>query len=241
MSAPPLPTRCFCRGCVDTNAPTVCSVCGQEVRLGWRDGIKSWLHREPVEHLTILGHRYTQAAHDALELELDKPRERFVPTKTGFPLLFEIETYTTREHTIAKMAKAAREAAELEEEIETAPIPAPEVRSTPIEIGDPRLPGGAKTIINLARKNGWTAWATYARGPRVHSTTGALLEISDNVLVRLRLDGSERRAVGYWITKNDKPAFEFAWILRADLENRKYTTVSANSDELKAWIKGEDA
>lgn len=215
----------------------LCARCGNEVRWGWRPGLRApvrpgagfWMHREETDHIPVLGQMVTEEMRAEVDRQLDLPRTKEDGT-----------VYTTREFDIARMKKPAREAAEEEEEIVTEPIPEPEVRSTLIEIDDERMPGGAKQIINLARKNGWTVWATYSRGPRIHASLGTLLEVSDYVVVRMRLDGGDRRAVASWCSKSGKYEFEWAWPLIADFENRRYIAPPiANFEGLKAWIRGE--
>ena len=107
-------------------------------------------------------------------------------------------------------------------------IPPPEVYSTPIPIDDARLPSGARFLLKAA---GWTAWATYSRGPKVHSTHGNFLRMVDVVVVRARLDSGGRAAVACWYDKS----FEFAWLLgpRGTMPRR------VNSRALHSWIRGE--
>lgn len=178
--------------------------CGAEVRWGWRDGQKGWWHQAPVDHQPIFGHRFT--ADDAAEVErqLDLPRERLKPTKTDFPLLFEIETYTAREDRLKAMKKAKRnqllEEGLDEEEIERlhqVDIPEPEVRKTPIERADPRCVQGAKNLMNAAAKAGWEVRRlTYSRGPYL-GAAGQVLSISDFVVVGV-VDTDHRCGVASW-------------------------------------------
>lgn len=48
---------CFCSRCVPNSFRDVCSACGEEIRLGWRDGVKGFWHRENVDHIPVHGHR----------------------------------------------------------------------------------------------------------------------------------------------------------------------------------------
>lgn len=114
-------------------------------------------------------------------------------------------------------------------------IPEPEVRSTPIEPADPRMPGGAKSIIKLAVKEGWGFDAAYSRGPWMHSTRWVPIGISDLVLVRLglpSLDKPTELAVASWRDKS----FEWAYYWPA----RSAQPVRVNSAELKARIRHDE-
>lgn len=229
--------RCYCGRCVPNALPrdpyrAVCSACGQEVRFGGTVGALSWQHRDPVDHFPVLGHLLTRADAEATEAGLDAPRTAEDGT-----------TYTYREVQIAAIKdRKRREAAEKEAagddyDEEVHQIPPAEITSTPIDIGDSRLPGGCKSMLKLARKHGWTAWVTYARGPRVHGTTQALIEMSDNFVLRARLDGTDKACVASWWTKKGKPGFEHAYLVTIDRENQLLRTTPANSDGLKKWLK----
>lgn len=113
-------------------------------------------------------------------------------------------------------------------------IPPPEVTSTPIDLGDPRLPNGAKDRIKQARKEGWTATATYSRGPRTHSLHGTVLGISDYVQVKFRplVDRDCPAAVASW----QDGKFQFAY----QLDRTTHTATRIGSPALKALIEGED-
>jgi hypothetical protein len=55
-------------------------------------------------------------------------------------------------------------------------------------------------------------------------------------VMRMVLDGSPRRAVGFWCDNK----FTGAWLMVKNDEHRRYYTESvAGSTELKAWIKGD--
>jgi hypothetical protein len=212
-------------------ASETCAVCGQEVRWGHRDGVTGYLHRDAVDHHVKFGRL---VAHAELQAELDRELDRERVLEDG-------TVYTTRGWQIAKMAKAARLAAEEagrdpDEDAELHAIPPPEIYALPIEIDDPRLPGGCKSKLKLARKHGWEAWVTHSRGPRVHGTTQALIEMSDVFVLRMRLDGTDRAAVASWWVKNGKPEFEVCYLVTIDYDTGKLRTERANSDGLKAWI-----
>lgn len=196
---------------MNTRAET-CSVCHEEVRFGWRPGFTSpdpskgagfWMHREESDHMPILGRRFTAADKAEVERQLDLERERLVPTKTGFPLLFEVQTYTARGYFLERMKKEARarllEEGLDEEEIAALeiPIPEPEVRKTAIERSDPRCPQGARNLMNAAAKAGWEVRRlTYSRGPWLGSK-GNVLSISDLVACGV-VDSDRRYGVASW-------------------------------------------
>lgn len=104
-------------------------------------------------------------------------------------------------------------------------IPEPEVRATPIDIGDPRLPGGAKQVLKLARQHGWKDRTTYSRGPWLHAGNWTVIDISDLVLVRL-IRGREMLSAEWRNGKFLNPAWSWG-----DEPGKM------NSDELKARIK----
>lgn len=214
--------ECFCGRCHPTPAKDQCSRCGQEIRWGWRDGRQAYWHREDVDHATMQGHLHTQAdedAHNAVldEVRYDDPVIPFLPVP-----------YTIRERYAKKLDDDGEEVVE--------PIPAPEVVAEPVEKGSSWVPGGAKQIWNLAEKNGWTiVRATRSRGPRVHASHGTLLSISDFFQLKMRLDSEDRSAVASWTDGK----FEFAYNVTIHRDTKTLTADKANSDGLKAWIKGE--
>lgn len=218
----------------------ICARCGEEVRWGWRPSLTSpflpagfWMHREEsVDHTPVLGQVYTPEDMAADEAALDVERENFV-------IPFAPSYYTTRDVDIARMKDKeaqARAEADADGEWVAAELPEPEVMATIIDIRDERMPGGARTIMNLASKNGWDVWGAYSRGPHTHATTGALLRISDYVVVRM-LDAEQRRAVACW--RDGK--FQWAWLLEADRRATRYINHGkTNSDGLKSWIRHEE-
>lgn len=221
-----------------------CSRCGQEVRRGYRDGRLAWWHREAVDHEPVFGN----ASYDKAEVERQRhlPRERYVKVNPeGFPLLFEIETYTAAEVELKAMSKAARDrAAEEDEDAEPEhPLEPIEVRCTPLNLkgetvvtdvdGRERVtvtPGGARTLINLATKLGWdVVRLTYARGPYIGAKGGSL-GVSDSVVLVVRgpvLDGSNVYGVASW--RDGKS--QWAW----RVVDRKIDAVGARA--LSAWMK----
>lgn len=215
MAVPPRPTECFCRACVPNEIPSTgtiatCSRCGQEVRLGWRNGVKDWLHREDADHHAILGHMLLQSAVD----EWERRRHEVQYTEDGKP-------YTLVEWERKRMSKKKRDelsAAELDESddeeegsdvfepIEVHRIDLP--RSGRLLVGCPdgtvavaAVPGGARIIINLAKKQGWDVTRlTYSRGPYM-GAGGKSLGISDRVVLHVRgpvVDGNRLWGIASW-------------------------------------------
>ena len=126
-----------------------------------------------------------------------------------------------------------RELAELEVPEE---IPPPEVWATPVDRDDERVPQGAKNKLKLAAEQGWTAWATYSRGSRVHKTQGTLLGVSDFVVVRFRLDGTPKVAVAFW----EDGKMQRCYTAIRDDEKRRFIVAATNDAGLKAWLKQEE-
>ena len=86
------------------------------------------------------------------------------------------------------------------------PIPPPEVERRTAEPDE--IPRGPKTIVNLARKEGWEVWVTYARGPWQHAS-GELAGLVESLAVRCRR--GEQRVTGLWLHKMwlSDPGYEF--------------------------------
>lgn len=112
------------------------------------------------------------------------------------------------------------------------PVPdSPEVPATPIELGDPRVPTGCRSIAKLAAKHGLTVQRlTYSRGPWLGSK-GNTLSISDAVVLAVaspqRFDGCAVYALGLW----RDGAFEFGYIA-PQMEK-------VNSTVMRGWIKSD--
>lgn len=227
-----------------------CGRCGEEVRYGARGLILGYLHREDVDHAPIFGTPWTPEFEAQLEAQLDLPRERFVPTKTGWPLLFDIVPYTTREFDIARMKKAAREAAAAEaealepddDEEEGEEPGAIEVYSTPLPLREviivdtpngPRhvsAPQGLRTIANAAINAGWEIFeVTYSRGPYMGAKGLSLGTCDFTRLVVRPLDGSKRLGIGWWRDNKSTTAWR--------VEGGRIHRVGAKA--LKDWIKEE--
>ena len=240
---------CYCSVCRPTGTPMQCSACGEEVRLGYRDGQKGFWHRESVDHAPIHGHRITRAAAEAVER---RKREHVWYTDDGKPM-------TTAEYEVSKdpdTPRRKRRMAELrgEDPNWVEPIPEPEVRRTTVDIEDERVPGGARAIAKLlagitrvtpAGKSskslkhppmapGWELTRlTYARGPYL-GADGSALSISDSIVINAlgpEVDGGRAVAVASW--RDGK--FDTAYAGR--LVGRSVKVDPVNADGLKAWIK----
>lgn len=240
---------CFCGRCHPTEFANQCAVCGQEVRLGWRHGRRDFWHRDDVDHFTTFGHIRTPEEAEEAERQRHITREREVYTKTGFPLIFEIQEYTTAAYDRARMSKAAREALAAEEndgDVPVEPLPEPEILSTPmplkgsLTVGDREVPvpGGVRTIVNLAEKIGWEVTRlTYSRGPYMGAAGGSL-GTSDYIVMHVRgpvVDGHPLVGVASWRDGKSDSVWQ--------VENGHLTQSGARA--LAAWMKenprGQDA
>lgn len=240
---------CYCGRCAPTEFANQCAVCGEELRLGWRHGRRDFWHREDVDHFPIFGHIRTPEEAAEAERQRHIPRERHVYTKTGWPLLFEIQEYTTESYDRARMSKAAREAMEAEEnegEIPVRPLEPIEVASTPMPtegvlVLDDReipVPGGVRILVNLAAKVDWEITRlTYSRGPYLGAAGGSL-GVSDYIVMHVRgpvVDGHPLVGVASWRDGKSDSVWQ--------VENGYVTQSGARA--LAAWMKenprGQDA
>lgn len=230
-----------------------CSRCGEEVRWGWRHGRQSYWHREDVDHEPVFGYIMSDEDWAAIEAEMDRPRVRTVTkskTVKGEKITWDEEQeYTTRELSLETYRKSAKyraaealEAEDDEEEDEGHELEPIEVHRTPmphkgvlrVDTPDgPRevpVPGGTRTLLNLAEKQGWEVIdLTYSRGPYL-GASGKSLGVSDYVVLRLRgpvVDGSPILGIASWRDgKSD-------WAYR--VENKTMSRVGARA--LSAWMK----
>lgn len=182
-----------------------CGRCGEEVRWGWRPGLTS--PTRPGSGFWM--HRDPAADHH--------------------PLLG-----TRLVDTVPPEPEPVEEGEGEVEDPEPFVIPPPEVTSTPIDIGDERLPGGAKIVLNAARREGWTATATYSRGSRMHASQGTILGVSDFVVVRARLDGADQVAVASW----KDGGFDYAYV--GEIRDHNVITTRADSKALRAHLKQQE-
>jgi hypothetical protein len=117
-------------------------------------------------------------------------------------------------------------------------IPEPEVYALPIDIGDPKMPGGASNLIKAVVRAGGTFEATLSRGPRVHGSHGNLLGISDYVVVKFFID--DRRAVARW-EFTTKWALDTGYIVLygrgvVDPDVTLIYPKAATAAEIRAWL-----
>lgn len=200
-------------------ASETCSVCGEEVRWGWRHGREAYWHRSDVDHAPIFGQQVTPEMFAEIERQMDLPREREIPCDPPFPLIYRIETYTAREYDEERFMrnKKYREAREAQadpddeeeghelEPIEVYSTPMPHKGSllveTPYGTREVKVPGGVRTILNLAAKQGWEVTRlTYSRGPYV-GASGKSLGVSDLIVLHVRgpvVDGDRLTGVASW-------------------------------------------
>lgn len=91
-----------------------------------------------------------------------------------------------------------------DEVLERPSPPVPERPAVLIDRNDPRINGGAKTVINRFVKAGWVVEVSYARGPWIMTRDW---HVCDSILVRAQY--GEVRAAAQWIRKEwlekDKP------------------------------------
>lgn len=82
-------------------------------------------------------------------------------------------------------------------------VPPPEISSRePYHFA---VPSSARLLAKLAAANGWRVAVTYARGPRVHSTTGKVTRVVDSIAVRLQR--GDQVALAFWTAgKFESPA-----------------------------------
>lgn len=221
---------CYCGRCAPSDAPAQCSVCGQEVRRGHRDGVEGWWHRENVDHTVIHGHRMTYT--DAEEVR--RQREDVVR------YLEDGTAYTTAEYEISKDKDATRRRARLAalrgEEVKGAdPIPPVEIPKHTVEVESLPPRSGMRQIANLVLKtDGWELRRlTAARGPYVGGD-GSVLSISDSLVLGARgpeLDGGVVIAVASW--RDGKFDHAYAGVLKDGVAK----VDPVNATELKTWIK----
>lgn len=193
----------------------VCDRCKQEVRYGRRGAMLGYLHREETDH-----------------------NVRFGP-----PGPTPAEAEATR---IAYLQATDQWTAPTEEDDDPEPIPDPEIRAMRLDPDVKRLfiaspdglieatfPGGAKTLVNAARKTGWEMAASYCRGPWLHASSWEPTGVVDHVVLRLRR--GRERAVATWRRHNDgSMKLESSWYWTDDIAG---SLEQINSSDLRERIK----
>jgi hypothetical protein len=126
-------------------------------------------------------------------------------------------------------APAAKRSVRVEAEPEADPVasvPPPDVPATELPAGDPRIPRGVKTWLNLAKKHGWRARVTYAVGPRIGSRGEVLEHGCYTICVAMQNDRGWRLVVEYrWMAGQQK------WVLEDVLDGVNAAVLST------AWAK----
>lgn len=216
---------CYCSRCAPSDAPVQCSVCGQEVRSGYRDGEHGWWHRGTVDHMTIHGHRTTYAAQAAIEAEANRERTR--ETEAG-----EVKTYTAATYSLKG---AALKAALGTTGDAPPPLPEPTVPQHDVEVDDLPPRSGMRQVANLVLKSDhWElVRLTSSTGPYLGSD-GSVLSISERLVLGARgpkLDGATRIAVASW--RDGKFDTAYAGRIIGD----RVQVDSVNATDLKSWIK----
>lgn len=240
MTYPSTVESCFCAACIGEVAAHQCSACGQEVRYGQRDGETMYLHREPVDHHTILGHRYTAA--DAAEAERQRHLVRHQDDGTE---------YTTAEYEIKKDPDATRRKRRLAElrgedpDAPPPPIPAPEIPRHDLTVDELRPRSGIRTMAqfvlgkNKDKLKGWELYRlTHSRGPYL-GADGSVLSISDRIVLGARgpvaLDGSRPIVVASWRD------YEFDTGYAGVLKDGVVKADPMSSTDLKTFMKERSA
>lgn len=240
---------CYCSRCFPTEAREQCSACGEEIRLGYRDGVKNFWHRENVDHSPIHGHRLTRAQAEADERHR---REHIYYDDDGKP-------YTAAEWEISRdkdSNRRRRRLAELrgEDPDYVEPIPEPEIPRYDIDPATLESGSGVAQIYNLlagitrvtpkgkSSKSpkhppmapGWEVRRlTGARGPYIGSD-GSVLSISDTIVlgaVGPEVDGGRAIAVASW--RDGK--FDTAY--KGRIKDGTAHIDPVNATDLKTWIK----
>lgn len=207
------------------------------------------MHKWPADHKPVFGRIFATDGIEKVARQKSLPRERFVKMNPdGFPLLFEIETYTVAglERAALASTEKGRERLELEDDgIEEHDLEPIEVRCTPLNLKGPtvvyavdgrerttQIPGGARTFVNLAAKLDWeVVRMTYSRGPYLGARGGSL-GVSDLVTMIVRgpkVDGAIEPVYGVASWRDAKS--QWAW----RVENRTPEAVGARA--LAAWMK----
>ncbi len=216
--------------------PETCSVCGQEVRFGARQPSDnpSWLHREPVDHQTILGQRFTPAAQFSAEMEYLHREFIDADGKPYTAALYDIRKDKDVERRKRRLAEYHGQDPDYVE-----PLPPIEIHATPVEPDTFAPRSGLRQVVNLVEKTpGWERYRlTHARGPYL-GANGESLGVSDTIVLGARedvgLDGSRRFAVASW--RDGKFDHAYIGVLK---DGRLDPLDRADATTMKNWIKGK--
>lgn len=200
---------CRCGRCAPAGNREQCSVCGEEVRHGVRDGQTGFWHRAAVDHKVIHGHRSAPLIQAEVAEERD-PLQDAVVEVWAHPVERTEFAGTSGLRQIANLAA-----------------------------GDTRvMPSGksSKSMKHPPMAPGWELVnITHARGP-YRGSKGEVLSVSDTHVLRargpVRLDGTRRVAVGSWRDL----AFDFAYT--GIIKDGNVTDLrKVGSDDMKTWMK----
>lgn len=206
---------CRCGRCAPSGAREQCSVCGEEIRFGTRDGVTAFWHRENVDHMPKHGHLSYPSKDDTRVVEEE-------------PDPLQSATVEVWAHPVEPTEFAPQSGLR-----QIANLVSGETRV---------MPNGkaSKSKKHPAMAPGWELVnITHARGP-YRGSKGEVLSISDTHVLRARgpveVDGSRRVAVASWRDLS----FDFAFIGVLRPGGRIDPLRKASSDEMKDWIKGHD-
>jgi len=109
-------------------------------------------------------------------------------------------------------------------------VPPSQVRGRPATSAELAACKSASGLYRKATGAGWTALATYARGPLL-GIKGDVLDTVDSLLLRFYWDAQTPEAAAHWVRRTDKGyALDLAY-----LRGR----VSIGGNDLGHWLTGE--
>lgn len=206
-------------------APLTCAFCGEEVRWGWRHGRLAWLHREDVDHDVKFGNYLKPGEWDEITARLAEG--------------LKFRTKRTNDG----QEEAREETSHELEPIEVRSVPMPHkgrmfVGCSDGSVAVATVPGGTRTLLNLAAKQGWEVLRlTYSRGPYLGALGGSL-GVSDSVLCILGgpvVDGGRLWAVASWRDG------EADWAMQITKGHSTLVGMKALTTWIKEAPRGEDA
>lgn len=203
---------CKCGRCAPSSAREQCSVCGEEIRYGTRDGFTGYLHRTVVDHQPKHGHlSYPPKESTQAEVAEPDPLQDAVVEVWAHPVEPEEFAATSGLRQIANIASGVTR------------INPETGKTSKSKKHPPAAPGWE--LVNI----------THARGP-YRGSKGEVLSVSDTHVLRARgpvgVDGSRPVAVGSWRDL----AFDFAYIGTIK-DGRLIDLTKVGSDDMKTWMK----